>query len=235
MAFADPNAPIISRQFATDVAPNRRIEMQSNPANVINFFAGIPESFFPGIIQVDGNAGQSFMQMAAPRITGSSNNLNQIQLFNGPTPAQAGLFLTFNQVIFQNSAGNGPVTFVPNAAGYMTIDKPIKTISPANGGGTQFNFVPNTQDALTSDGVLRFTRGNASLTVAADGSISIPHNLGALPQTGFISVANSQYVTTYDIAGSTASNAKVFIRNILAAGALAAAGTVVVVRFLFTT
>lgn len=234
MAFLDPNAPIIARQFATDVAPNRRIEMQSNPANVINFFAGIPESSFPGYIKVDGNAGQSFMQMAAPRITGSSNNLNEIQLFNGPTPAQAGLFLTFNQVIFQTPTG-GPVTFVPNVAGYITVDKPIKTVSPALGGGTQFNFVPNTQDALTADGVLRFTRGNASFTVAADGSISIPHNLGALPQTGFISVTNSSQVATYDVGGSSASNAKVFIRSITAAGALVAAGTVVAVRYLFTT
>jgi hypothetical protein len=57
MAFTNPNAPVIAREFATGNPGTKRIDISSNPANIIDFNTGQPDETLPGQIAVDYDPG----------------------------------------------------------------------------------------------------------------------------------------------------------------------------------
>lgn len=73
MAFTDPNAPIIAREFATDTPPHKRVHINgAGTPNGIGFYTGDSTETLPGIIQPASNGpGLLRLDMQAPLSNGS--------------------------------------------------------------------------------------------------------------------------------------------------------------------
>lgn len=209
MAFTDPNAPVIARLFATDVAPNPRIEIDSyRTEGVIS--GGQVRFYGPGW----NAASAATLELVT---SGLDPNLDSVLSIKGPDHLSASP-ASIN--MFQFTDGHNEIRI----ANQTTLDSD----SHINiDGKMAVNDVRTTQTTMQ--------HGSGSFITAADGSIDIPvdPNLGGKPVTAFVSFQNSTQIGSADLVVSTAANVHVPVRSITSAGALLAGGVTVVCRYLF--
>lgn len=81
VAFEDPMAPIFSRFFATDIPPNKRIEIKSAPDNRIDFYSGEAGEIAPGSLATD----LTQLQLTGPTVNDGTADVpgSRISVFPG--------------------------------------------------------------------------------------------------------------------------------------------------------
>lgn len=114
MPFKDPNKPIISRFFATDTPPHRRIEILSTPGNSIDFYSGLAAETAAGHLNVDQSGTNSIMEVAAPQNAVTTNDA----LTKWTNDTTSNLSAIYNQADnFAIQARSGQTTFTDDVNG----------------------------------------------------------------------------------------------------------------------